>query len=189
MNRYNLLLFYLYQFFSKASFQRGIFILYLTELGFSGAQIGTLQALLFWSNLLSEVPTGIFGDRYGRKLSVITGLALFAVNGIGQVLFGGFLPFLVIYALQGIAFAFCSGSDEAMIYDYLKSIGAESKYIKVQSRLRAIGSLSLGTAMCVGGVLQGYSWKAVYCSYSLAMLAGLMSIIFFSYSCSVLLHY
>ena len=171
----NLILYYIYTFFSNAAVERGIFILFLIEQGLSNAQIGILQSALFMSNVLAEIPSGFIADKYSRKFTIIVGLILLCVNGLGMVLFSEFIPFLLLFIIHGISFALISGSDQALLYDNLKSAHKEEEYIKCTSIIKALACLSLGLAMALGGWLQQLSWSHVYLSYCgfvlLAMLA------------------
>ena len=174
----NVRLYFAYTFLSRCVFDRGIFILFLLHRGFSNAEIGVLQAALFWANVLGEIPTGLFGDRFGRKASVCIGLALLIVNALGMILFTSFTPFFILFIIHGLSFAFVSGSDQAHFYDTLKALGREPDFVKLENRLRALGSVTLGIAMVLGGYLQLISWEAVYVAYAAIMGFALISCFF-----------
>lgn len=179
-NKYkkNIYLYYIYSFFRSMAFQRGIFILYLTELGFSNARIGLLQSLLFFSSFLSEFPTGYLGDKYGRKWSVLCGSFLLLLCGIGMVSFSKYYAFIIIFTLNGIALSFISGSDSAMLYDSLKFSGDEEKYLKINSRISSINSIVLGISILLGGYMKLVSWNMVYISYSIAIFVAFVAVTF-----------
>ena len=111
----NLRLFYIYTFLSNLIFDRGIFILFLSYKNFDNFEIGILQVSLFWANVISELPTGIFSDRWGRKFSIIIGLFLLAGSAGGHIAFNNFSSFFILFIMQGLAFAFISGSDSALL--------------------------------------------------------------------------
>ena len=64
----NLWKYSLYTFFVSLSFSRAIFMLFLKDLGFTTAQMGLLESILFVATFVMEIPTGILGDRIGRGL-------------------------------------------------------------------------------------------------------------------------
>ncbi|HEY0097040.1 MAG TPA: MFS transporter [Archangium sp.] len=167
------LAYYIYYLASQAAFPRGIFVLFLMSRQFSGEQIGLLQAALFWATVASEVPTGMLGDKFGRKLSVSVGLGLFILYCAGVILASGFVPFVLLYCTFGIAKSFISGSDRALLFDYLKAHGREADFLRIDARAKALGALSLAVAIVVGGYLQRVSWSLVYIAYGLAFVISL----------------
>lgn len=168
----NVRLFYLFYLMSQAHFHRGIFILFLLERGLTNSQVGLLQAILYWTIFIAEIPTGIFGDKFGRRYSLLIGLAIMAATGVGHLLASAFLPFVLVYGLTGMGFAFLSGSDTALLYDSMKVLKQEDTYVQLSARMRAVSSLSLAIAIAIGGCLQTISWSAVFGSFAACMLLG-----------------
>jgi MFS family permease len=101
--------------------QRGLFVLYLLQLGITQGQIGILQSFLFFSCVALEIPSGLLADRYGRKHSLILGFLGLFISGIGFLLFSDFIPFALIFCLFGASIAMGSGADRALLYDNLLS--------------------------------------------------------------------
>ncbi|ATB38927.1 MFS transporter [Cystobacter fuscus] len=167
--------YYVYFVASQTAFDRGIFVLFLLSKQFSGEQIGLLQASLFWATVASEVPTGIIGDKYGKKLSVGIGLGLFISYCASVILFSGFAPFLLLYCVYGVAKSFISGSDRALLFDYLKAHGREEDFLRIDSRARALGAFAMAIAIVAGGYLQRVSWSLVYIAYGLAFVVSLVA--------------
>lgn len=174
----NIKLFYFYTLSSSCIFDRGIFILFLLDRNFSNVQIGILQSVLFWSNFASEMPTGVFGDRWGRKISMFIGLFLLAISALGHIICHSFSAFLVIFAIQGLAFSFISGSDSALLYDSLKSVKREDEYIKIHAHLSALHSITLGLAMAIGGFSRQFSWDLVYALLTVMTSLGAITVLF-----------
>lgn len=154
--------YYLYQALARASFSRALFILFLSHRGLSQGQIGLLQSALFAANVLSEIPTGVIGDKYGRKISVLIGLSLLATNAVGMLFAQDFWLFFALFVIQGLGFSFKSGSDEALFYDMLKRSGMEPRYEQIASRAHAVGTASFGLSMICGGFLANISWSLLY---------------------------
>jgi MFS family permease len=63
---------------SRLWFDGGLWVVYWQQRGLSLFEIGLLEALLHFVCVLSDVPIGIFADRYGWKLS----LGLSALLGV-----------------------------------------------------------------------------------------------------------
>lgn len=174
----NISLYHALSFHMALVFHRGIFILYLLHLGFSNTQVGTLQSALFISNFLFEIPTGLLGDKIGRKWSVFLGLCSFIIFGTGMALCRDYGLFLGLFIIKGIGFAFVSGSGNALLYDSLKCIKKEGKYLKINSRISTISSVVLGIAMLLGGYMKNISWNFVYFSYVGSMIIALIVVSF-----------
>jgi len=170
--------YFLYYIATQAVFDRGIFILFLLSQGFDDVEIGLLQSVLFAAAFILEIPTGLLGDKYGRKKSVITGLLVYIGYCFGVISFTGLTAFLSFYALYGLAMSLVSGSDRSLIYDLYKQEGKEAAFINLESMSRSVGSIVLGLAIILGGVLQAISWDMVYLAYAGALVMSLLALSF-----------
>lgn len=159
--------------------QRGLFVLYLLQLGITQGQIGILQSFLFFSCVALEIPSGLLADRYGRKHSLILGFLGLFISGIGFLLFSDFIPFAFIFCLFGASIAMGSGADRALLYDNLLAENRTEEYPRIISRARAIGAVSLGLSMLLGGALQeAMSWNSVYIFFAISKLIGAIMVSF-----------
>lgn len=135
------------KFFSSFYFALPIQTLFFFLKGLPFSSIMILESILLVSIFLFEVPTGILGDRIGRKWSIVCGAIFQLLAWIPWFLADGFFLFAISFLLSGIGIAFQSGSDQAMMFDSLKSEGKESDMQKISGRYFA--SMSLATA-CAG---------------------------------------
>ncbi|RMT89665.1 hypothetical protein ALP39_00987 [Pseudomonas marginalis pv. marginalis] len=166
-------LYYSLSIFMNMDVQRSLFVLYLLQLGITQGEIGILQSFLFFSCVALEIPSGLLADRYGRKTSIIIGFSGLSISGVGFLLFSSFIPFAIIFCLFGASIAMNSGSDRALLYDNLLAEHRADEYPKIVSRARAIGAISLGLSMLLGGVLQDtWSWDSVYIFFAISKLIG-----------------
>ncbi|WP_256666251.1 MFS transporter [Pseudomonas sp. KBS0710] len=166
-------LYYSLSIFMNMDVQRSLFVLYLLQLGVTQGEIGILQSFLFFSSVALEIPSGLLADRYGRKVTLILGFLGLFISGIGFVLFSDFIPFAIIFCLFGASIAMGSGSDRALLYDNLLAENRAEEYPKILGRARAIGAVSLGLSMLLGGVLQDtWSWNSVYIFFAVSKLVG-----------------
>jgi MFS family permease len=172
-------LYYSLSIFMNLDVQRSLFVLYLLQLGITQGEIGILQSFLFFSCVALEIPSGLLADRYGRKYSLIIGFSGLFLSGIGFLLFSSFIPFAILFCLFGASIAMGSGSDRALLYDNLLAENRTAEYPKILSRARAIGAVSLGLSMFVGGVLQDtLSWNSVYIVFAVSKLIGAFVVTF-----------
>ncbi|AOJ07157.1 MFS transporter [Burkholderia mayonis] len=162
-----------YRVLTLAIIDRAIFVIFLMHKGFDAYQIGILQGVFFLANIVTEVPAGMFGDAFGRKRSVLLGLLAYCVYALGVIVSDGFVPFVCLYALLGVALALVYGSDTALLYDSLVVDGRVSHFNRVQLRANALGLISGAFAVLAGGLLQKVSWNAVYAAYFAIYAAAL----------------
>lgn len=91
------------------------------ELGFSQTQ----AILLTWGAtivaILSEIPTGIFADRFSRKNAVLIGVCLLCVSRVSWVVTGNFWLIGVAQIIGGLGIAFASGAYDAIIHDSISN--------------------------------------------------------------------
>lgn len=168
-------LYYSLSVFMNLDVQRSLFVLYLLQLGITQGDIGILQSFLFFSSVALEIPSGLIADRFGRKFSLMIGFLGLFISGVGFLLFSSFIPFAIIFCLFGASIAMGSGSDRALLYDNLLAEHRSEEYPKILSRARAIGAVSLGLSMLLGGIIQDtLSWNSVYIFFALSKLIGAM---------------
>ena len=97
-----------------------IIVLFYQNNGLSLTQIMIIQSICSVASILTEIPSGYFADKVGRKQSLmITGIfALLSMLTFG--LGNNFYHFLIAGLLWALAGVFISGADSAFIYDTLK---------------------------------------------------------------------
>ncbi len=109
-----------YGFLKNLRFFEAFFILYLKQNGLSYTEIGSLYALREIVTNLSEVPTGIFADTFGRKKALVLSFVAYIFSFVLFYTANSYHWFLTAFLLYGLADAFRSGTHKAMIMDYLK---------------------------------------------------------------------
>ena len=84
---------------------------YLLSYGLSNFQINLINALFFHLVVFGlDVPTGLFADFFGKKLSAIIGFVLYSIGMFVYFLGNGFWYFAGAEFLLAVAMAFISGS-------------------------------------------------------------------------------
>jgi len=111
---------YLSWFFVGFSFITPIWILFFQSRGLTLADIGFIATAVYLGSVLFEYPTGIFADKYGRKLSLIISLLLLIIALLLKVTAYSKIQFFIAAFMIGAAWAFSSGALQALIYDKLK---------------------------------------------------------------------
>ncbi|MEV6107011.1 MFS transporter [Streptomyces sp. NPDC051940] len=169
--------FYVYAVLANTLLQRGVFVLFLQQRGFSAGQVALLQTLIYLVSGLAEVPTGVIADRIGRRASIVIGQLLIAGCLLGQVSFSTYWVFLALFIGQGVGMACVSGSDTALLYDLLVRRGATAGYVRIKSRFTMLGTLTSGAAIVLGGQLQQKSWTVVYAGSAVCLALAVVVLV------------
>ena len=119
---------YLISIFASMDFISPVLVLFFLEWG----QISFLQILLLQSwfaacIFLFEVPTGSIADRFGRKKSIVMGLAVLFVGALVYTWTPNLYMFMLGECLFALGLALISGAKEALMFDSLKEIGEENQ--------------------------------------------------------------
>jgi len=96
-----------------------------------------------------EVPTGVFSDLIGRRRTLLLGQLASVASIAAYALAHGIVLLAVGAVLEGLAFSFFSGNNEALLYDTLKADAAESHYGEWQGRVSALFQFALAVSAAV----------------------------------------
>lgn len=159
------------------NFAGPIFTLFLIAKGLSLQQILTLASIILLSGMIFEIPTGVFGDRFGRKWSIVAGTMVAIIGWALWLSAQTFFGFASVYVLFGLANAFWSGSDQALIIDELKAAGQEDKTQKVFARYGAAMTAAYGVAALIGGlVAYVHTMANYYLLFEMTLAASVLSL-------------
>lgn len=124
-------------------------------LGFAVFSIASISSSIF------EVPTGILSDQIGRRKTVIFGAlaSLFALLFYG--LADSFLLLSIGAFFNGLARAFLSGNNNALLFDTLKEQDRLGKFSEKLGEVNAMTEIALGMSALISGFLAIYSFKMV----------------------------
>ncbi|MFS0864688.1 MFS transporter [Fredinandcohnia sp. 179-A 10B2 NHS] len=150
---HNIKVMYWIHFFGAISFLAPVLTLFYTSRGLSASEI--LIVLMFWSGavLIGEVPTGVFADRYGAKISFLVSTVIKIVSILLLVVAYQPWIFFLYSFINGFSVTFFSGADEALIYDSLKESDNENKMDKAMGHIQSAGFISMVFAVLFGAYL------------------------------------
>ncbi|HEX6544360.1 MAG TPA: MFS transporter [Ktedonobacterales bacterium] len=136
-------------------FTQGVWVVYLALSGYSPFAIGLFETCFHLAKFIAEVPTGIFADLVGRRISLIISALLVVV---AEMLFLAPTPALIAlsFTLQGLAFAFRGGADSALLWTLVERSGSAEKamrYSRLFSRMFVIVLLMQTAGVATGGFL------------------------------------
>jgi len=145
--------FYAYKFFNDCLPVYALYTILFREKGLSVAEIALL--LSFWSFvvLVAELPSAILADRWNRKYMLCIATFLKAACFVTWCFSDTFLMFGLGFLFWGIENAFCSGTEEGLIYDNLKSENRENEFTKIYGRGRFYATLGVLIAIVSSGIL------------------------------------
>lgn len=164
---------YLYRFFSSFDITSAIWVLYLGYKGMTLVQIGLLEGIFHITGFLSEIPTGALADLFGRRKIMIVGRVVSLISAIIMLFSNSFLGFAIGFILSAWGYNLNSGSEEALIYDTLKTLKREDEYLKLNGRINLIIEVSQGLAVFIGGLLSQIDFSI---SYITAIVIGIFSL-------------
>ncbi len=174
MTRYrrNIGLNYLYSLLMNLNLTHGLWMIYLTGMGFPLVQLGLLEGIYHITGFLMEIPTGMVADLWGRKASRIAGRLVWCSSV-------ALMYFPHSFWLQALGFSLCalgnnleSGAGDALVYDSLLLDGKQEEFVKVSGRQEFLYEIAAIAAYLVGGYLAMSSWLAVFGFSFLSALAA-----------------
>lgn len=172
----NLRLYPWYQALRNLLFWLPVFFLYFGR-HVPADRVLVLEAVYYAAVLALEVPSGYLSDRMGRRPTLILGMASWVGAGIVLATSSSFGAFAFGQVLMAAGMAFNSGTDTALLYDSLQSLGREREYATRAGRAQALALLGLAGSSIVGGLLAGFDLRLAYLLSALAA-AGALAIAF-----------
>ena len=150
----NVPVFYLLQIVTGFFVWAPIWILYLTETrGSSLGQVALMEAALSVAVIAGEVPTGVLADRWGRRAALVLGWLGYGASALLFAFASSLPPLVASFALMGLSWSLVTGAAPALLYDTLRSLGAEDRYERHLGRAEAGAQASALAAILLGGPL------------------------------------
>jgi MFS family permease len=145
--------FYLFQVVNDFAFTATIWIIFLQQRGFSLAEIGLAESFFHLAPVTLELPSGSFADVLGRKWSMIISALLFAVSTTLMFVADSLWLLLPAMYLNGAAYAFRSGAQQAFLFDSLDSEHSGSRFTHLLGRLNAVSYIAIAATSALGATL------------------------------------
>jgi MFS family permease len=130
--------------FSGMGFFRAVMSLYFISHGVGIEHIVFSQTFYSALTVISEVPTGLIGDKFGHRTSVLLGKVLAIVPYAMYIFMPNILGLYLSFIFFGIGDALMSGSDEAFAHDS-SLVGEYKKNIASMMSNEVFGGV-IGTA-------------------------------------------
>lgn len=166
ISKNNTTVMYLSQFLYALVFMIPIWIVYYQQ-KITVSQISFLVAFQCISQLIFELPTGALADVVGRKWTIVLSYILWSISSIFIITATGFSGIFIGVLIGGLAEAFLSGSQEALIYDSFKEDKKEDEYKKVMATNGVYFQIALAVATLSGGYLYSLWQPLPYVVYAI----------------------
>ena len=141
--------------------------------GLSMTELMALQSYFSVVSVALEVPTGWLADRWGRRASLLLGLAALcaavAVYGVGH----GLAAFLLAETCFGLGHALTSGADVALLHDSLHAAGRVAEYPRRFARYQAVQLAAGAASSAIGGLCFAQDPRAAWWLTLAALLLAL----------------
>ncbi|WP_416422898.1 hypothetical protein RAM80_23930 [Pseudomonas sp. App30] len=169
----------LFYFLVSFSVERGLFVFFLKENGYTLIEIGLLQTAFSVSLFLFELPSGYLADKFGRVAALAAGGLLATTSLSGQFIFVACLPLTTVFFItHALSFSLISGSLSSALHQHLTTLDVLHRYSSHYAALQFAGSLSLGLAMIAAApILSLGGWTAIYVTS--VFVTGLSVIVIF----------
>jgi MFS family permease len=164
---------YIYTLLQNIDLTRGIWMIYLASKGMTLTQLGLLETIFHITSFVMEVPTGAVADIFGRKTSRILGRILSLISVVLLLAANSFLWFAISFVFTALSYNLESGAGDALIYDSLKEIGEEEKYMKISGNKELFYQTAGIISFFVGGYLATKSYNM---AFILTIIIGVITI-------------
>lgn len=145
--------YYLFRTVTSFSLWLPFWLLWIYE-NFENMLIVTVIDTAFWATMiLFQIPTGLIGDKYGRKTVLFIGEVTYVA---GIFLFGmseGFWQFLGSNMVWALGVCFIVSGDTPFLYDTLVELRREKEFITIMTRCNALMYAMNAIACVVGGLI------------------------------------
>lgn len=171
---------YIFTFLSRFDVTSGIWMLYLAFKGLTLFEIGLMETVYHVSSFILEIPTGAIADIYGRKTSRILGRVFATVAAVIMVLGNSIFAFAISFVFTALGNNLESGAGEALLYDSLKEVGSESKFLKIKGKKEVFFQLTLIISLVLGGYIGTFSYNNVYKVAAIIAFVGVIQALTFT---------
>lgn len=130
---------------ASARFWVIIFVLYLATRNFSESQAFSAIGIFYMVSVILEFPTGVIGDFFSHKISVILGYLSLIVSTLILIFVTSFWQLIIFGIVAALGAALISGSDTALLHHFSKDFKKDSVQLSIFSTIISASALALGS--------------------------------------------
>lgn len=151
-----------FNFFSAFRLYTAIAVIYFSQITNSYALGISIFSIVQVANAVFEIPTGLLSDKVGRKHTIILGSVTQVFSLLCFATGTTYAMFVVGAILEGLALAFFSGNNDALLFDTVGELGESKNYHRYLGHVRSMLYPSLMIASLLGGILASISFPLVF---------------------------
>lgn len=149
-----------------------VIVLYLLTKNLSEAQIFQTISFFYIAVIVFEYPTGVIGDYFSHKWSVVLGYLVVAFSLLFLTLATDLWQIILFYLVCAIGSALLSGSDTALLHSVSRDFKHDISQVRIYSLV--LSSIALGVGGWLGSIDLRYPF---YLSSFFLVLAAIILII------------
>lgn len=109
---------------------------------------------VFWATMIGlQIPAGLLGDRYGRRMALLVGEVLFAVGVLTFGLSTELWQYVISNVIWAVGVCFIISGDTPFLYDTLIELKREHDFTVVMFTATVVAYLTNAAACVVGGMV------------------------------------
>lgn len=151
----------LFNFFTEIKFYSPIIVIVFNSFLGNYTTSMSILSVMSLAVILMEFPTGVLGDLAGKKTATILGVICNLIGISLWALFPVYWSFITGAFLLGIATAFFSGNNEALLYDSLKEKNLQEEFHAYLGKTNYTMQFALVFAAILSTILAKYSMRLV----------------------------
>lgn len=157
----NIKLLYWFNFFLDFKLYSPVAIIYFTKVSGSLALGMAVFSITIFIAALSEIPTGIYSDRIGRKNTTSIGALCALLAAIFYAIGVSFWILAIGSIFMGLSRSFFSGNNDALLYDILREQNMQDKYHHYLGKASSMFQLALAISAIFGGIIANLSFAVL----------------------------
>lgn len=139
-----------------------LWVLYLTQKGFSAVEIGVMEAVFHLTSFCFEIPSGSWADRFGYRRTLIVSRLLNSVSCLLIVMNQAMWLVTIGFVFSALSYNLASGTNEALVFDSLKKVNQEGKYLAIWTTTSMIMEVASSFGMVLAGLFSQFFFDGVY---------------------------
>lgn len=176
----NIRLLYIHNFLTDFWPQWPYLVIYFPSITGSYVSAMSVLAVETLSAALMDIPTGIFSDRLGRRVTIAAGsfcaalgIAFYAMaHGLGMLYVGAFF--------FGLGQCLFSGNNSALLYETLKAAGKEDEFHHYRGSTGSMYQLALCLSALSAIFLSHYGLRAIFAAAVIPQVLGIFVSLMFT---------
>jgi MFS family permease len=169
----NIRLLYIHNFLTDFCPQWPFLVIYFADMTGSYMMAMSVLALETLAAALFDIPTGIFSDHVGRRLTMASGSLC---SALGLVCYASAQGIGILYAgavLTGLGQCLFSGNNNALLYESLQSEGLEKQYHHYRGGTGSMFQLALSLSAFLSIWLSHFGLQIVFVCAIVPQIAGI----------------